>query len=78
MGAEVLKGLFEKFVLIFFPVGSSFIFDDGEQLVLEEGYIFVMKEIADDFPVFLVLLVIDEFIRFQHFEMNKTYNKPNI
>ena len=57
---------------------SSLVLDDGEQLVFEEGNFFVVESSADVFPVFLVLFEVDQFVRFQHFHMNKTYYEPHI
>lgn len=70
--------LLQKLVLFFFPVSSALIFDDVEELVFEEGNFFVVEGSADVFPVFIVFLQVDQFVRFQHFHMNKTYNEPNI
>lgn len=37
-----------------------------------------MEGETDVFPVFLILFEVDQFVRFQHFHSNKTYNEPDI
>lgn len=62
-------------VFLVFPDDASLSFDQSKELVFKESCVFAIKGESYVFPV---LIVVNKFVRFQHFEMNKTYNEPNI